>query len=94
MKLYFFAEKVLESRQIPQTSLDNNKLRDILLYVFLVMGAVSVLLLVIAAIRYMLAMGTPDKMAGARRMIIYTLIGLAVSAMSVAIVNLMLGEID
>jgi hypothetical protein len=58
-----------------------------------VAGALALLMLVIGGFRYIISDGNPEKMATSRRMIIYSIIGLAVIALAYSIVNLILNRL-
>ena len=77
---------------IPTTQANNATLHKILTLTFVITGAIALMMLVIAGFRYTISAGDPNKMAESRRMIIYTAIGLIVSAMAVTIVNAVLGK--
>jgi len=73
----------------PDTS---TTLQKALTLLFVIIGAISLMMLVIAGFRYTVSAGDPNQMATARRIIIYTTIGLIVSAMAATIVNTVLGQ--
>jgi hypothetical protein len=56
------------------------------------LGAISLLMLVIAGLRYILARGNAESTAQARNMITYSVIGLIVAALASTIVNFVLGN--
>lgn len=60
--------------------------------VFLV-GAVAVLVIVIAGFRYVVSGGSPDSTKGAKDMLIYAVVGLIVALGAQAIVSLVLAKI-
>lgn len=65
-----------------------------ILNIFLsVMGALAFLMVVIGGFRYTLAGGNAESAAGARRMVIYAVIGLVVIALAASIVNFVLGKV-
>ncbi len=66
----------------------SNMLATILQILFGTLGAIAVLIIVIAGLRYMLAGGDPAGTAKARNTIIYALIGLAVCLAAYSIVGL------
>lgn len=69
-------------------------LQKILTVFFVILGAISLLMLVIAGFRYTISAGDAERTATARRMIIYTAVGLIVSALAVTIVNTILGKVS
>lgn len=66
------------------------QLQNILSIFFGVMGAVAVLIIVIAAFQYVISAGDAGKVARAKDAIIYALVGLVVAIMAFAIVNFVL----
>jgi len=60
--------------------------------VFSIMGALALLMLVIAGLRYTISQGDATKVADSKRMIIYTLVGLIVIALAATLVNFVLGR--
>jgi hypothetical protein len=65
-----------------------------ILNIFLsVMGALAFLMIVIGGFRYTIAGGNSDSVAGARRMVIYSIVGLIVIALAASIVNFVLGKV-
>lgn len=78
---------------IPQVSADSGTLTDILSIVFGVMSAVAVIIIVVQAIKFVLSAGDPDKVANARKGIIYALVGLVISLSANAIVVFVLARV-
>lgn len=62
----------------------------ILNVIFAVMGALALFMLVLAGFRYTISQGDATKVADAKRMITYTLVGLLVIALAATIVNFVL----
>ena len=75
---------------LPHTSANN--LSSILNIVFSVMGALALLMLVVAGLRYVLAGGDANKVTEAKRQIAYTLVGLVVILLAAGIVNFVLNR--
>lgn len=59
----------------------------------LVIGAVSVLMIIVGALRYVLSSGNPQATAGAKDTILYAVIGLVVAILAFAIVNFVITHI-
>ena len=59
-----------------------------------VLGAVSVLTIIIAGIRYTTSQGEPGAVKIAKDTLLYAVIGLVVAIMSYAIVNFVVGRFD
>ena len=77
---------------LPMPSASPDTLTKVLNVIFAVMGALALLMLVIAGFRYTISQGDPNSVAGSKRMIIYTLVGLVVIALAATIVNFVLGR--
>jgi hypothetical protein len=75
---------------LPHSSADN--FTKILNIVLGIMGALALLMLVIAGLRYTLSQGDATKVADAKRMIAYTLVGLVVIALAATVVNFVIGR--
>ncbi|MDQ5963806.1 MAG: hypothetical protein QG629_889 [Patescibacteria group bacterium] len=66
-----------------------SNLRDVaLVTVFGVLGAVSMLMIVIGGVRYILSQGNPEAMSKAKNTIMYALIGLVISLSAFGIISL------
>lgn len=72
----------------PQTT----SFTKILNIIFSTMGALALLMLVIAGFRYTISQGDATKTADSKRMITYTLVGLIVIALAATIVNFVLNR--
>ncbi len=74
------------------TSAENifQKIIDLLLFLI---GAVSVIMIIIGGIRFILSRGDPQAAATARNTVMYAVIGLAVAVLAWAIVTFVLGEL-
>lgn len=60
---------------------------------FVIIGAVGVLMIVIAGLRYVISGGDETKMATAKRSIIHIAVGLVVAGMAYTIVSVVLGRV-
>ena len=72
---------------LPNVNPNGEKMADVFNLVISILGAISVLIIVIAGIQFMTAAGEPDKVSRARNAIIYAVIGLIIAIFSAAIVN-------
>lgn len=59
-----------------------------------IVGAISVIMIIIGGLRYVISNGDPGATTSARQTIIYALVGLAVVIMAQAIVGFVIGRID
>ncbi len=91
----FLALSLIDPNQttsLPRAQATQSELNTILTIAFVIIGSVSLMLLVIAGFRYVISSGDPTKMADTKRAIIYTFVGLVLSASAVIIVNAVLGQ--
>ena len=58
-----------------------------------IIGAVSVIMIVIGGIRFVFSQGDPQSSASARNTILYSVIGLVVAIMAYGIINWVLGRL-
>ena len=72
---------------LPNVSADSDRLQTILNIVFAVTGAMAVLVIILAGVRYIASQGNPSQTSIAKNAIIYALIGLVVIMFAFAIVN-------
>lgn len=77
---------------LPGVSADAPALQNILNTAFLLIGAVSVLVIVIEGFKYVVSGGDPEKTKRAKDAILYALAGLVVSLLAVTIVSFVAGE--
>jgi len=84
-QLLVIAQVNLDS--LPGTDADSGHLKTIYNLVLGIMGAVAVLIIVIAGFRYVVSQGSPQETAAAKNTILYTLVGLVVIIAAFAIVN-------
>jgi hypothetical protein len=82
----------LSGEKLPHTAANKGSLDTILSIIFIVIGGLSVLMIVIAGLRYIFAQGDPTAMAKAKNTILYAIIGLIISALAYSIVNFVLGK--
>ena len=89
--MYFLAQ-ILNKKDInlPKPLADNSSLTHIFNIILAVMGALALLMLVIAGLRYTISQGDAARVADSKRMIIYTLAGLVVITLAATIVNFVL----
>lgn len=78
---------------LPQTSADQNRIQIVLNVVFAVLGAISVVMVIIGGIKYAASQGDPQAIAKAKGTIIYAVVGLVVAILAVAIVDFVIGRV-
>lgn len=70
-----------------------NMFKNILEIVFSIIGAISLLILVLAGFQFITSEGDPQKVSNARSAITYAAAGLAVSILAVSIVGFVIGHV-
>jgi hypothetical protein len=91
--LYFFAQILDPSKvNIPKTTADPGHLTSIFNLVLAIMGALAFFMLILAGFRYTISQGDANRVADAKRQIIYTLVGLVVLALAATVVNFVIGR--
>lgn len=78
---------------IPTTDAGNSFFVNALTIVFVIIGTISLLVVVMAGLTYVTSQGEPDKIARARRTIIYAITGLVVSISAATIVYFFIGRV-
>lgn len=78
---------------LPKVAANNGSLQAALYIVFGTVGAVAVLIIVIEALRLVIASGDPEANARIRKTIIYAAVGLIISLFADAIVGFVLGRL-
>ena len=78
---------------LPTTLADKTSLVTVLSVVFGVLAALAVIIIIVQAIRFVMSKGEPDKVAEARRGIIYAVVGLGVALSAELIVNVVIGRL-
>lgn len=73
-------------------NVDNSTVNDALQIVFAVLGAVAMLIIVIAGMQYSLSRGNPEKTGKARNAIIYAAVGLVIAFLAFGIVRYVVRE--
>ena len=91
--LHFLAGLLGEASKlgVPSNTADNNALNKVVNLVFMIAGAVAVIIVVVA-INYSLSVGEPSKTAKAKDAIIYSVAGLVMVAASFVIVKFIIGR--
>jgi type IV secretory pathway VirB2 component (pilin) len=87
---FFAALKLIDKSNLPQTPANDSTLRTILTDTFIIIGAIAVLMIVIAGTRYVFARGNPEKITQAKNVILYSVIGLVLAALAASIVNVVI----
>jgi hypothetical protein len=77
---------------LPQAKANAQTLNTILTDFFILLGAIALLIAVIAGTRYIFARGNAEQVASAKNQLVYALVGLVVAALAATIVNFILGR--
>jgi glucose uptake protein GlcU len=72
---------------LPTACANQATLNTLLGDLFILLGAISVLMIVIAGLRYVMARGNSEKTTQAKNIIQYSIIGLIISSLAYAIVS-------
>lgn len=75
---------------LPQIAANANLLTTILNLVFSIIGAISLLMVVIGGFKYITSTGDAQRINSAKNTILYSLVGVVISAFAFAIVNFVL----
>lgn len=78
---------------LPQTTADKAHLLEIKNIVLNIIGAMALLLIVIAGFRYVVSAGDPQKAAKARNGVVYSLVGLVIAIAANAIVTFVINRV-
>ena len=77
---------------VPRNVPTNATIYRVVDLVFMIAGAVAVIIVIVAGINYSLSVGEPSKTAKAKDAIIYSVVGLIVVAASFVIVKFIIGR--
>lgn len=77
---------------VPQVAINGGLLTNVLNAVFVIAGMVAVIFIIIGGIQYSGSAGDPNKVTGAKNTLTYAIIGLVVVALSLLIVNFVIGQ--
>lgn len=78
---------------IPNVAADQSTVANVLGIVFGVIGAVTVLIIIVQAIRFILSNGDSQKAADARKGVIYAAVGLGVVVSAEIIIRFVIGRL-
>jgi hypothetical protein len=81
---------IIKATSIPQVCANSSTLTDVLNVIFVLIGAISLLVVVIGGFRYIRAGSNDTIIAESKRMIAHALVGVIVAASAAAIVNFVL----
>ncbi|HEY5668309.1 MAG TPA: hypothetical protein VIR03_04045 [Candidatus Saccharimonadales bacterium] len=78
---------VIDTGPLPKVTADSGKIQTILSTVFVITGAIAMLVITIAGFRYSISHGDPKLISQSKNAILYAVIGLVVSISAFAIIN-------
>jgi riboflavin transporter FmnP len=87
---YLSAIQLVDPSNIPHTKDDS--LQTLLTDAFIILGAISLLMIVIAGLRYIFARGSAESTAQAKNMIQHSIMGLILAALAASIVQVVLNR--
>ena len=87
---YLYALQIVQPQNLPQAN--NNDVKILISDFFILLGAVSILMMVIAGIRYIFARGNAESTSKAKNMIQYSVMGLVMAALAESIVTYVLNR--
>lgn len=90
--LYFGAD-IVNRLDVPKGDFDNSSLATVFQFVFGLMGAIAVVVLLLASLKYVISRGDPSEVAKAKNAIIYAVIGLVVIAFAFSIVSFVVEKV-
>ena len=93
--LYLFSAALVTKDEvnIPKTDVTNATVENVLQIVFGTMGAIALIIIILAGIKFITSQGNPEGLTKARNTIIYAAVGLAVSIGALAIVTFVVGRL-
>lgn len=87
------AQTLPNAAPLPQPSADKGEINKVLTIVFTVVGAISLLIVVLAGFEFVISQGDPQKVGRAKNVIIYAAIGLAISILAVTLVGFFIKQV-
>ena len=86
-----YVAQIVDGGVVPHTQANNHTIQVGLNILYATVGAIALMLLVLAALRYMTAAGDANRVEESKRMIAYTLVGVVVVAVAAVIVQAFVG---
>ncbi|MBA3757250.1 hypothetical protein H0X09_00060 [Candidatus Saccharibacteria bacterium] len=93
MKRLYYLAGLLDNSNLPGTKADGKTIDKIFALVYVILGALAVLLFVVAGLRYITAQGDPAKIAQSKMRLLHIAVGLVIAALAVAIVNFVITRV-
>ncbi len=83
----------IDASPLPQTVAGSTSVQTVITTALTIIGAVTLLIIVIGGVKYITSQGDPQGVSTAKRTILYALVGLLVCIFAQAIVSFVLGRI-
>jgi hypothetical protein len=88
-----FLAQVSNQFDVPKVRFNDGALETIFNIVFGILGAVALIVLLLAALKYITARGDPGEVAKAKNAILYAVVGLVVVASAFTIVSFVVNRV-
>lgn len=85
---------LVSSSSLPTACANSGTVSNVLTILFVVLGALALLMMVVAGFRLVVSAGKPDETAAAKRQIAYSLAGLIVAALAAVIVQFVVNRVS
>lgn len=79
---------------LPEQDLSSDTLQSVMGYVWILAGSFSILMIMIASIKYVISRGDPQAIKSAKETIIYSLIGLLITVFGFTITTFIFGRLS
>ena len=93
LRTFFIMAQQLNYDALPDVKADDALIKNILSLVFVITGAIAVMMVVIGGLKYSSSQGDPQAVSKAKNTIIYAIVGLVVSIFSLTIVSFTIGKV-
>lgn len=91
--MQFIAQVSVNPSGLPRAQVTGNTVQSTLQIVFGFAGAIALLVIALAGLRFVLSQGDPQKTSQARNAIIYAVVGLIVAMLAFTIVTFVVGRV-
>lgn len=91
--MFDYLAQAIKIDSLPQTPGTSGTITTVFTIVFSIVGAISVIMIIIGGIKYAGSQGDPNGTAKAKNTIIYAIVGVLVSIFAVTIVQYTIGKV-
>ena len=88
----YISQNDFKDAGLPMSDISQATFATVLRTVFAIFGAVAVIIVTLAGMKYVLSQGNPQATAQAKNTIMYALIGLVISVSAFSIITFVLGK--